>query len=105
MPKAAAQLLAGGDVPQPHRAVPTRRGDRLAIRREGEGADLIVMAGAYMALFTGCDIPEPERAVVAAGGERAVIRGERNRGDVCGVARQLSRALFAVGGGQAHEGF
>ncbi len=39
MPRKSADLATADDVPNPRRVVPTRRGEKLAIAGEGEGAD------------------------------------------------------------------
>src|SRR6516165_11837828 len=72
----AADFLAGRHVPEPDRAIPARRRDRLAVRSKSDGADLIDMALANVPQLAGRDVPEAKRPIIAAGGERDAVGRE-----------------------------
>ena len=75
------QPLAGGRVPQANRAIARAGGQRLAVGREGDGADPIVdgpRAACRTAPVVG--VPNPHAVIVAGGGDRVAVGRHRDAG-------------------------
>ena len=75
--------LAGGRVPQPHRAVGVGAGQQLAVRAERHPDH--AAAGAGVGLdgadgLAGGRIPQPHRAVAVGAGQQLAVRAERHPG-------------------------
>ena len=71
-----ADGLAGGGVPQPHRAVGAAGGDAGAVGAERHAVHRVGVAGERLADgLAGVGVPQPHRAVGTAGGEPVCRRG------------------------------
>src|SRR5262249_49033208 len=66
VPLEATDLLAGLDVPQPHRVVFAAGQQGLAVRRHGQAVDGILVSLQLLKLLAGLQVPDPDRAIVAA---------------------------------------
>ena len=73
--------LAGGRVPQPHRAVAVGAGQQLAVRaeRHPDTPPPVWPVGGVRRSPAGGRVPQPHRAIAAGGGQQLAVRAERHR--------------------------
>ena len=69
----------GGRLPDPERAVGTRRDDRLVVGQRCRRRDRRMMSGELLELAAGGGVPEPDRLVGRAGRRELAVGGERRR--------------------------
>ena len=94
----AADRVAGGHVPQPHRVIVAAAGQGLAVGAERHRPDGAGVAGEGAAdRVAGGHVPQPHRAIVAAAGQGLAVRAERHREDRAGVAGEGVPDLVAGG--------
>ncbi len=79
-------LGSPGHVPEPDRARPVARGQRLAVGAEGEGVDDVLMRVEGVEIAARGDFPELDRVVEPAGGQHRAVGAERQSRDGAGVA-------------------
>ena len=82
-----------GHVPEPHRVVVGRRGERHSIRAEGDLSHAFGVAVQDPDAAAGADVPQPDRSVRSGAGQRLAVRAECDRsheGHVPHQGRQVS---------------
>ena len=96
----AVESLAGGGVPNLHRAIGRAGGQQLAIRMEAQGVDRVaVILQDQRRLVGRLHVPDFHGAVVPSGGERLAVGSELERVNGIGVRGDLGHRLvrFRVG--------
>src|SRR5262249_58431563 len=95
----AADLLAGGHVPEPHTAIEAANDQRPAVRAEHRGGPAKAVRGRDGAgLLLGGYVPQLDVASVVAVGQGLAVRAERHRVDH--IKGGEDRDARARGGGQ-----
>src|SRR5262249_47177821 len=98
-----AEQLAVGDVPEANRLILTGRGQRIAIRTEGDAVDRAGVSGESADFLAAGEVPEFDRVIEAGRHQQLAVRTERTAVDQGGVALQLGRPLCSGEDGYSQQ--
>ena len=102
VPAQGEDFLAGGGVPELHRAVPAGGGDAAAVGAERHAADTARVPAQGEHLLAGGGVPElHRRTVLAGGGDAAAVGAERHAADCPPNVRASVRTSWPVAASQS----